>query len=147
MNYKSKYFKAHEYVPPDIYKRRGDKSFELIDSRVLITMDRLRELLGKPITINNYYWGGDRTQSGLRTRSFYKSDKEYSESLSQHKFGRACDFLVKGMTAKEVREFIYDHLDEFPYITFIETDISWCHLDVRNGEFRVWSPSRGFVDK
>lgn len=144
--YKPKHFKAHEFVPPSIYNRRGDKSFELIDERILITMDKLREMLGKPITINNYNWGGNRSQSGLRTRGFYKSSKEYENSLSQHKYGRAVDFLVKGMSAPDVRKFIYANKEDFPYVSFVEVDISWVHIDCRNcKQITTWSPSRGFT--
>ena len=146
MNYKPKHFKAHEYVPPEVFKKRGDKAFELIDVRILITMDKLREMLGRPITINNYNWGGDRSQSGLRTLRFYGSVDKLESSFSQHKYGRAVDFLVKGMNAVDVRKFIVDNKEHFPYITFMETDISWVHIDCRNCEpITTWSPDRGFT--
>lgn len=146
MKYIPKHFKAHEFVPPSIFNKRGDKSFELIDSRILMTMDKLREMLGRPITVNNYYWGGSRSQSGLRTLDFYGSTSKYESSLSQHKYGRAVDFLVKGMSAVDVRKFIVDNKEHFPYITFMETDISWVHIDCRNCEaITTWSPERGFT--
>ncbi|WP_347368006.1 D-Ala-D-Ala carboxypeptidase family metallohydrolase [Vibrio vulnificus] len=144
--YKSKYFKAYELVPADIFNKRGEAALELIDPRLLITLDQLREKLQKPITINNYKWNGAFSQRGLRSRSFYKSDKDYQDSLSQHKYGRAVDFDVKGMTAQQVREFIHANRSMFPYITFIETDVNWVHVDVRNGDYRIWSPTRGFVN-
>lgn len=144
--YKPKHFQAYEFVPEHVYNQRGEKSLELIDERMLITMDTLRGLLGKPITINSWKWGGNRTQSGLRTVEFYKSSKDYEKSLSQHKYGRAIDFLVKGMDAVDVRKFIVDNKSKFPYITFLETDITWCHIDCRNCEpITTWSPKRGFT--
>ena len=144
--YNLKHFKIQELVSPEIFNQRGNKAVELIDPRLLETMDTLREELGRPITANNWIYGGVFTQRGLRDRSFYKTDKAYQDSLSQHKFGRACDFDVKGLSAKQVNQFIIDNKDKFPYISFIEVDCNWTHIDVRNGVFRLWSPSRGFVN-
>ncbi|MGL4475418.1 MAG: hypothetical protein ACRCT7_13350 [Shewanella sp.] len=142
--YKPKHFKTQELVPEHIYKARGEKALELIDERVLITIDTLREKLGCSITINNWMWGGNRNWSGLRTAGFYKSLQAYEDSLSQHKYGRAVDMLVKGMEASQVRQFIYDNKKDFPYVTFVETDISWVHVDCRNCQpITTWSPDRG----
>lgn len=144
--YKPKHFRVEELVPKHIFQKRGDKALELIDDRVLITIDTLRELLGKPITINNWVWGGDRNWSGLRTAGFYKNLQAYEDSLSQHKYGRAVDMLVKDMNAADVRKFIYDNKDKFPYVTFVEVDISWVHIDCRNCEaITTWSPDRGYT--
>jgi uncharacterized protein YcbK (DUF882 family) len=144
--YKCKHFKVQELVPEHIYKKRGAKAIELMDERILITMDKLREMIGKPITVNNWVWGGNRNWSGLRTAGFYSSLQSYENSLSQHKYGRAVDFLVKGMSAVDVRKFIFANKEHFPYITFVETDISWVHIDCRNCEsITTWSPDRGFT--
>ena len=50
--YKPEFFTAQELVPPAIYQRRGDKSLELLDDRLLATMDQLRHTFG-PCTVNN----------------------------------------------------------------------------------------------
>ncbi|MBY8157108.1 D-Ala-D-Ala carboxypeptidase family metallohydrolase [Vibrio fluvialis] len=142
--YQPEHFKPQEYVSETLYKRRGAKSLELMDERILKTMDTLRERLGAPITINNWLWGGDRNQSGLRDDSFYKSDSAYADSLSQHKYGRAVDFLVKGIPAHEVRKHILENRELYPAITFLEVGINWVHIDCRNGEFRCWSPDNKF---
>ncbi|KFA99388.1 D-Ala-D-Ala carboxypeptidase family metallohydrolase [Vibrio sp. ER1A] len=145
--YIPKHFKPQEFVSPSIYSKRGVKSLELMDERILRTIDDLRVNLGKPITVNNWLWNGQRKQSGYRDQSFYSTDSEYASSLSQHKYGRALDFLVKGMSAPDVRRHILENKHLYPYITFIEVDIEWCHIDCRNGELRCWSPSKGFVSE
>lgn len=133
--YLPKHFQAYELVPPAIYQNRGEKSFELIDERVLITLDTLRETFG-PCTINDWYWGGSFEQSGLRT----PDAPEYSPT-SQHSFGRAMDCKFKEITAAEARARVIEHRLLFPYITFMENDVSWFHFDVRNGQRIVlWSP-------
>ena len=145
--YTPKHFKAHEFVPKSIYDRRGERSLELIDDRILITMDTLRENLGKPITVNNWYWGGGFSQSGLRTVEHYGTLEKYEDSLSQHKFGRGCDFRVDGMTPTMVREHIYQNKDKYPHISFVEEETpTWIHIDVRNTKaITTWGMNSGRV--
>ena len=133
--YKPKHFAAHELVPPAVYSDRGEKSFELIDVRVLITLDTLRDHWG-PLTVNNWYWDKDRLWSGLRT-----PESPYFSKYSQHTFGRAADCIFKKVNADIVRQDILKHPDKYPFINFIETDITWLHFDVRNCErITTWSP-------
>lgn len=137
-HYIPEHFSAHELVPPKVYKDRGDKAFQLIDVRVLLTLDALRERFDS-MTVNNYYWGKDRKWSGLRT-----PDSPYYSPYSQHTFGRAADCLFKKHSADVVRREILDNPDHFPFITFIELDVNWLHFDVRNIDNRIvtWSPKR-----
>lgn len=136
--YLPRYFKPEELVPPEIFAARKDKSFELIDERVLITLDQLREAYG-PCTINDWSWGGRFEQSGLRTTDA----PEYSPT-SQHSFGRAMDCKFKTVSAAIVRQQVIVNKPLFPYITFLENDVEWFHFDVRNGERIVlWSPVTG----
>ncbi len=136
--YKPRFFKAQELVPPSIYKQRGERSLSLIDDRVLITLDQLRRVLG-PCTVNDWCFGGRFEQSGLRTDEC----KAYSPT-SQHTFGRAMDCKFRDHTAEEVRQFVINSKETFPFITFIEADVSWFHFDVRNGErLTLWSPDTG----
>ena len=143
--YKTKHFKLHELVPQHLYEKHGEACWELLDSRALQTIDALRDKFGS-ITINNYFWGGTRNWSGVRTEHFYSSVEAYLKTRSQHKYGRAFDCIVRDYTAKEVRKYIMDNPDEFPYITFLEADISWLHLDCRNCDrIKLWSPTRGYI--
>ncbi len=136
--YIPKYFKPEELVPPDIFEKRGDKSIELIDERVLFTLDRLRETFGT-CTVNNWSYGGPYSQSGLRT-----SDSEDYSPTSQHTFGRAMDCKFKNVPAAQVREQVIENKILYPYITFIEDDVSWFHFDVRNCQrIILWSPKTG----
>ena len=91
--YKCEHFSVHELVPPDVFNKRGEKSWELLDEHLLITLDKLRKRYGS-MTINNYYWGKDREWSGLRT-----ADSPYFSAYSQHSFRRAADCLFKGISA------------------------------------------------
>lgn len=136
--YRPRFFKIQELVPPSIYDDQGSKAFRLIDDRVLMTLDQLRIHFG-PLTVNDWCFGGTYSQAGLRTDEC----PEYSPT-SQHTFGRAMDCKFRDHTADEVREFIIHNKNAFPFIVFMETDISWFHFDVRNGErITLWSPETG----
>ncbi len=136
--YKPRFFKVQELVPPSVYKKMGERAISLIDERVLITLDQLRLKLGL-CTVNDWCFGGKFEQSGLRTDEC----KEFSPT-SQHAFGRAMDCKFRDHSAEEVRKFVINNRAKFPYITFIETDVSWFHFDVRKGErLTLWSPKTG----
>ncbi len=133
--YQPRYFKVQELVPPSVFSDRGDKAIELIDERVLLTLDDLRETFG-PCTINDWIFDGSYSQSGLRT----PDAKEYSPT-SQHSFGRAMDCKFKNYSADDIRNHILENRLLFPYITFMEDNTSWLHFDVRNCQRIVlWNP-------
>lgn len=145
------WFVTEELVPKRIFLERGHAAIELIDSRALAVLNRLRNHLNVSMTINNWKWGGPRSQSGLRTWEFYGSKEAYDASLSQHKYGRGFDILLgASMPVKVAVKFIIEHHHLFPEITFIEIDQGWLHIDFRrnrNGEPLVlWSPERDYVE-
>lgn len=128
--YMCNHFKAQEFVDPETFRLRGDKSWMLMDRNILIIMDIIREEIGVPITINNWLWGGARKWSGLRTTS----SPDYIP-YSQHSFGRAVDFLVNGYSADDVRDIIRDLFikGRFPVKGIrLELGISWVHIDIAN---------------
>jgi hypothetical protein len=130
MIYIPKYFEIYELVSPQAYEDRGEKAWELLDTRLLSTLDLLRKRYG-PMIINDYFWGGTREWSGLRT-----PDSPFYSKYSQHSFGRAADILFKNYSADKIRGDLldkYPHL-EFHLITAIEMNVSWVHIDVRNTE-------------
>ena len=126
--YKCRHFKIHELVSPYVYNTRGEKAWQLLDERGLITIDRLRDRYGK-MTINNYAWGGDRKYSGLRI----SGDPHYSP-FSQHSFGRGFDSLFENHDVETIRREILadpDH-EDFKYIGALELGVTWLHFDTRN---------------
>lgn len=131
MIYKPKKFELYELLPRKFYhdyKYRGDSLWYLFDDRLLKTLDELREKFGKTF-INTWKWGGKREYSGWRP-----SDCEVGALFSQHKFGRACDCIFQDHRAQDVRAWIIDNKNEriFKYITGMEMEIPWLHIDVRN---------------
>ena len=123
-----KHFRIEELVSPELYNLvKTDTLWELFDEKLLITIDVLKEKFPNgSMTINNWLWGGDREQSGLRT----KNSKYYSPT-SQHSRGRAIDCVFSDYETEEVRQYIINNPKKFPYIKGIEKGVSWLHIDTR----------------
>ena len=125
---KSKHFKIHELVPRKMYEKYGEKAWRYVDVRLIETIDKLKEHFNLgTMTINNYYWGGSREWSGIRT----PDSPNYSYG-SQHSYANAFDVVFSHYSAEEVRHYIINNRDLFPHINGLELGVSWVHLDVRN---------------
>ena len=74
--YIPRHFSIEEFVPPHVYQERGERAWQLLDERMLITCDQMREAFG-PMIINTWHskklqkYFGYRQYSGLRTVGFY----------------------------------------------------------------------------
>jgi hypothetical protein len=125
MRYIPKHFQSYELLPPDVYQKMGDNGLYLIDDRILWTLDQIREYFNKPITINNWKKGGQFSQRG------YRNDPNTGAPLSAHRFGRACDFDISGITSNEFRTKVKSGgLDTvMVYITRMEDGVNWNHMD------------------
>lgn len=139
----SKYFKIQELVSEAVYKKYGDKSWEFIDTRLIKVLDLLREHFNRPITVNNWLWGGNLQQRGLRANKdeLVANKKDYY--ISQHCLGKAVDFNIKGLSAQEVYEEILKNKEKFYLISRIENikdTPTWTHIDVANvDEFKIFN--------
>lgn len=130
----SKYFKLHELLPRHLYAKFGEDGWKFIDERLIATIDVLKEHFPSgTITINNYYWGGSRQWSGLRTP---RSLKYYNET-SFHSQGKAVDMLFSDYGSDQVRQYIRLNPGFFPYIKGMEEGVGWVHIDVRNEDSMV----------
>lgn len=140
---KSKYFKIQELVSRNVYEKYGEKSWEFIDTRLIKVIDLLREHFGKPIIVNNWCFGGNLHQRGLRANQdeIVRNKKDYY--ISQHCLGKAIDFNVKGMTVEEVYNEILKNKDKFHLISRIENikdTPTWIHVDVANvDKFKIFN--------
>ena len=103
IQYVPRHFKVEELVDETTFKKFGNKSFRLLDPRILVSIDRMRKHFNKPIIVNNWKWSKScqhnyRQWSGLRT-----SNSPWYSMYSQHTFGRAIDCIIDGISAEEVR--------------------------------------------
>ena len=91
------HFKVKELVPKVCYERWGELSLRYMDSRIIACLNYIREVVQKPINVNNAQFDA-RT---LRTQA----SNNYS-TWSGHSFGRCIDFDVVGMDSLDVQRLI-----------------------------------------
>lgn len=134
MFYKPKYFVIQELVDQETYIKFGERALGFFNPLLLISIDGVREFFNSPLTINNWHKGGDFQWRGLRTK-----ECEVGASYGMHRFGGAIDTDIKGVTAEEARKAIIENKDDerLKYITCLEDDVNWLHLDVRNIPSRI----------
>ena len=127
--YKPRYFKPQELVPQSVYNVLKDDSIRLFDARMLYTIDCLREYFAVPLMINDWLYGGV-----MQYRGFRPNGCSVGAAFSMHRFGGALDLSSKYITAKEMRLKILECSRLFPYITRMEDEVDWLHIDNANVE-------------
>jgi len=144
------YFDIRELVEKKTYNKLGDNAWSLFATEALHTLLILRKNLNRRITINDWKWNGSSQQRGHRSNlSQIVKDRTKRNILylSGHPLGMAFDILVNGMEAEEVRNWIKENKDIFPYKIRLEhlhkdthpnsptygemIPISWVHIDVK----------------
>lgn len=139
--YRCKYFKIHELVPEELYAKvmtldlgckdeesiKEDMLWSMFDPDVLIFLDwvKVEYSLDKPVTVNNWYWGGNRNWSGFRTK-----DSPYYSETSQHSKGCGIDAKFKDIDMDQLREDICSRKD-LPCSIRLEKGVSWLHMDTK----------------
>jgi hypothetical protein len=124
-------FDLREFVPPSVWEDFGWAARWFLDPRMLDLAQFYRDFFEAPVRVNDWHYGGDFTERGFRLPS-----TETGAELSQHKFGRAFDCNVKGMTPDEVRSQIKENENLFMRkgLTTLESGAiatTWVHSDIR----------------
>lgn len=145
--YKPEHFELRELLSEHYWRTMwplyGDRLWQIFDERLLITMDRIRERYQCAFIMNTWFknslviaykyheWRGYRDHTSEYVE---KNGSEGYGNISQHRFGRAADMVPTGLPAAEIRTQIINspNHEDFKYITAIEKDVSWLHIDVRN---------------
>lgn len=127
----SKNFDLRELVSPEAYDKLGHAAHWLLDPRLIAVVQAIRDLAGKPITVNDWHTGGQHKQSGYRM-----PDCTTGAALSQHRFGRAADLKIAGMTPGEALQLVTQNwpaLSALGLSTVEDVSLTptWLHVDVR----------------
>jgi len=124
----SEHFDIEEFVPRGIFDQYGAKSIWYIDQQLIEGAEWLRSHFNAPITINNWHTGGKFQERGFRVPTTTTGAR-----FSQHKFGRAIDFNVQGMTSDGVAKELIGlaHTSHFTTIEDPKFTQGWTHLDLR----------------
>ncbi len=130
-NQVSKNFVVQEFINPEAYAKDGDKSISLIDPKLIIIAQWVRDDIGKSITINNWHSGGIFKESGLRDKNTGTGAKG-----SQHKLGKAIDPKIAGMTGKMWYDYVKSNVVELyalglRRIEHYSLATTWCHMDTK----------------
>lgn len=126
----SDHFDLREFVDKKTYLRSGGGILKTMDKRLVPIMEKIRSLCGdRPITINNWHLGGK-----FQYRGYRPSDCPVGAVRSMHKFFKAVDFDVEGMTAEQVRGVIRLNKTELMKLglTRIERGVNWVHIDTKD---------------
>lgn len=123
------YFELHELVDKPTWERLGEKSIWMLNPTAFNGLIALRVALDSPMTVNNYFWGGNLSNRGYR--SIYST---IGGKFSQHRVGNAFDFNVKNMSNESVYNFIVNNYAKFGITTVedIKFTPTWVHIDFRN---------------
>lgn len=134
---KSKYFKAHELASKLVYTRFGENVYQFFSPDVLSDLDTIRETYGAPITINDWFWGGQYSESGLRSNRDSIVRSKTTLYLSAHCLG--CGFDLKDKTnIRANNQKLYNHvcnlirqkkLKVFRRVENIQKTPTWVHVD------------------
>lgn len=135
MLYIPEYFHPYELVDERTYYDYGhDHCMSLFDDRILWTIDQIRKKLDKPVHVNNWFKGGKFQFRGYRPYWCTEGTR-----YSQHRYGRAIDFDVLKENPEDIRTWLLSEecKDIAKYITAIEKDVNWVHIDCRNDKFKL----------
>ena len=123
-----KYFDKQELLSKHVYESGG--GYELLHHDLQNLVVWIRESLGRPMFANNWAIGGQFSQRGYRTNDDPDCKRQKFVTKSAHFEGKALDFDVHGMTAQQVRVWLYDNQDSAPIRFRVEKGVNWVHVDV-----------------
>ena len=124
-------FITQEFVPPETYKRWGEKSVWFINPRIVLFLQWIKDQTGgSKVTVNNWYWGGKRKYSGYRP-----PDCKVGAEESSHKRSDGVDFIVDGFSPIQIRKLMKDNFEylhkKFGLTGYELKTKTWTHGDFR----------------
>ena len=145
----TKNFRIEELVHPAIVGKWGDSAISWVHCDAPKTLQKLRDHLGVPITINDYHAGGLYESSGVRLPT-----GGVGASLSSHRGGFGFDLKFKGLSIDAVYIHIIQNPDLYPHISRIENieytrsahgslGRDWLHIEIcheRHGDIYTFRP-------
>lgn len=118
----SENFDDSEFFKPDTYHSIISSNIQpywLLDRRLIQQLQIIRDWAKKPVTVN---------------RAFSTEAENIAvggAKWSQHRWGRACDFSIDGLSSDEIAKFIVTNFKDGAYGKITDKDV---HMDVRNSE-------------
>lgn len=152
--YKPKSFVLSELMPPQEMARFGESlCWSFLNPALLVTLQTIRNRHGR-LRPNTSALG--MHQRGFRGEAFVNQTSgsntsskrlNFIRSGSAHKRGDAVDFDPLDTTIAAIHKDFRDNPDKYPFLSFVEVDVNWVHIDVRNApDITFWSPKRGVTE-
>jgi hypothetical protein len=136
---KSKHFLIEELVCRHVFNRDGETAFRYFRPVLLDFLDWFREEIKRPVYINNWKWGGNKTQRGLRCNLCDLVKNKSRLYMTAHVNGSGVDLNVKDMTPNEIRTWIEININrfftKFPFyiqkcrLEHAKDAPTWVHID------------------
>lgn len=130
MKVESPFFDLPELVCEHVYEKYGNFAWNFLDPRLIVTINTIRDRIGKAIFVNDWQIHGNLSQRGLRCPECEIVKGKTELYMSAHCLGKGVDFECQGLVAQEVREWLKLHQNWWPYMMRLEKDVSWIHLDL-----------------
>lgn len=131
-----RFFDIDELVCKHTLAKWGDKAWQFLATDYLHALLIIRrDILQRPMYCNGY----GMFQRGLRCNMCPIVKEKDAVYLSSHILGKAGDFTVEGMTAKEARALIKANAHLLPCNIRMEGGVTWLHIDTL--------PQTGVTDK
>lgn len=137
--YYPRWFELYELLPPEVFsyddmmqkEKHLQKGWALLDTRLLETIDVIRDIIGYPLICNTWFQNGNRKYSGYRAVGC-----TIGALKSYHKEGKAVDLICSKMSAEDMRQKIIANQDRLPYPIRIEDGVSWLHIDTKDMDYK-----------
>lgn len=141
----SENFTVQEFVPKSLYDRFGDKAIWYVSPWQIEIAEIVRKHFGgRPMTINNWSFGGILHNRGTRLPYWGGT-----RNVSQHKFKAAIDFSIKGVSSYIIYQEIINNpviFQSIGAIEHIDHTPTWNHIDCRQrihpNEIQIVKPSK-----
>ena len=93
--YKCRFFSIQELVSKQVYNRYGEFAWRFFDDAFKQDIDMIRNFHGQGLTINNWLFGGNNEQCGLRSNLDPMVKNKTTLYCSPHCMGKAVDLHSK----------------------------------------------------
>lgn len=138
------HFYLDEMFPKSICDSEGISATSRMDNRMFKIADTFRDIIGRPVWINNWLHGGDIDEAGWRdpnttTGASKSAHKQIWKGIGTQKgllVSQALDFHVSQMSGQQLYNIVVAHAKTFfdlgvTQMEHYQITPGWCHLAVR----------------
>lgn len=128
------YFAIQELVSPLTYNKFGESAWMFFDDNILGDLDTIRKEWGSPIIINNWAYGGQYKESGLRCNVDSIVVDKTMPYLSGHVLAKGFDLKPKSKCCDKFSAFLWvllssGKLKSFKRMENPKSTTTWSHID------------------